>query len=551
MSYWPAHLPRSLPRPDTTLPFHLEASAARYPEQTAIGFFGHDISYAQLKQEADALAGWLQKRAGVEPGDRVLLYMQNSPQWLIAYYGVLRADAVVVPVNPMNRATELKRYVEDSGAEVAVCSQELAEFAMAAGLREIIVATYSDYLPPEPEFDLPDWIAAARVAMDGCSPWNEVIAAGETPREPSARPDDLAVLMYTSGSSGQPKGCMHAHRNLVNGAAGLALWFGHAPGTVFLAVAPMSHIAGLANSANCAILAGGTLVALPRWNRALAAQLIARYRVEFAGLAPAAMIDLLSSPDFGSYDLSSLRRVSFGGVTMPKEVWKRVHEQLGLPFIEVYGSTEGGTILINPVERPKPQCLGVPFFDTEVRVIDPETLAPRGAGEPGEIVVRSPQLFLGYWRQEQSTAEAFVEIDGERYFRSGDIGYFDEEGYGFMTDRLKRMINASGYKVWPAEIETLLYEHPDVREACVIGVPDSSRGETVKAVVVLRPESAGRMREADLIEWMRQRMAAYKYPRMVEFVEALPKSPAGKILWRALQERESETYPGARASPEW
>jgi fatty-acyl-CoA synthase len=538
MSYWPAHLPRSVPRPDTTLPFHLEVSAARYPAQAAIGFFGHDISYAQLKREADALAGWLQKRAGVKPGDRVLLYMQNSPQWLIAYYGALRADAVVVPVNPMNRANELKRYAEDSGAEVAVCSQELAGFALTAGLREIIVTAYSGYLPPEPEFDLPDWIAAAQVAMDGCTPWHEAIAAGETPREPSARPDDLAVLMYTSGSSGQPKGCMHTHRNLVHGATGLALWFGHAPGAVFLAVAPMSHIAGLANSANCGILAGATLVMLPRWNRALAAQLIARYRVEFAGLAPAAMIDLLSSPDFARYDLSSLRRVSFGGVTMPKEVWKRVHEQLGLPFIEVYGSTEGGTILINPVERPKPQCLGVPFFDTDVRVIDPETLAPRGAGEPGEIVVRSPQLFLGYWRQEQATAEAFVEIDGERYFRSGDIGYFDEEGYGFMTDRLKRMINASGYKVWPAEIETLLYEHPDVREACVIGVPDSSRGETVKAVVVLRPESAGRVCEADLIEWMRQRMAAYKYPRMVEFVGELPKSPAGKILWRELQERD-------------
>ena len=213
---------------------------------------------------------------------------------------------------------------------------------------------------------------------------------------------------------------------------------------------------------------------------------------------------------------------------MPKALWDRIYNTLGLPFIEVYGMTETGTIAINPIERPKPQCLGVPFFNADVRVLD-----------SGEIVVRGPQLFEGYWSRPDADAEAFIEIDGQRFFRTGDIGYFDDEGYLFMTDRLKRMINASGYKVWPAEVEAILHDHPDVLEACVISARDPTRGETVKALIVLRPASIGHVDSPAIVEWSRQRMAAYKYPRLVEFVDSLPKSPAGKILWRELQTRET------------
>jgi fatty-acyl-CoA synthase len=203
-----------------------------------------------------------------------------------------------------------------------------------------------------------------------------------------------------------------------------------------------------------------------------------------------------------------------------------------LPFIEVYGMTETGTIAINPIERPKPQCLGVPFFNTDVRVLD--------SGETsGEIIVRGPQLFEGYWNRPQDDSEAFLKIGGQRFFRTGDIGYLDDEGYLFMTDRLKRMINASGYKVWPAEVEAILHDHPDILEACVIGARDAQRGETVKALIVLRPGSDGHVDAPAIIEWSRQRLAAYKYPRLVEFVSALPKSPAGKVLWRELQDRET------------
>lgn len=536
MSYWPPHLPRTLAPATFTLAQCLERSAARDPQRIAISFFGTDISYARLEQEARAFAGWLRHRAGVQPGDRVALYMQNSPQWVIAYYGVQRADAVVVPVNPMNRAAELGRCLADSGARVVVCSRELVEFALGQA-EQIVIASYSDYLPAQPEFDLPDWIAEPAHAAAGCHAWADIIAAQETPPPSAADPRDLAILNYTSGSSGEPKGCRHTHRSILHSTMGLSLWHGHTPATVLLGVAPMYQIAGLVNSLNCAIYAGGTLVPMPRWNRDLAARLIERYRITFAGLAGAAVADLMASPDFSTYDLSSLQRLSSGGSTMPKALWDRIYKTFGLPFIEVYGMTETGTIAINPIERPKPQCLGVPFFNADVRVLD-----------SGEIVVRGPQLFEGYWNRagaevKNDDAEAFLELDGQRFFRTGDIGSFDEEGYLFMTDRLKRMINASGYKVWPAEVEAILHDHPDVLEACVIGVPDPQRGETVKALVVLRPECASRIDAASLIEWSRQRMAAYKYPRLVEFVAALPKSPAGKILWRELQARERSREP--------
>jgi len=525
VSYWPPHLPRSLPLATVTLPQCLEASAERGPDHTAIAFFGREITYRRLQQEVEAFAGWLRSRAGVKSGDRVIIYMQNSPQWVIAYYGVLRANAIVVPVNPMNRAAELQRYIDDSGAQVAVCSQELFEFANTR-FREIVVATYADYLPTQPAFDLPAWITAPPRAFNAAHAWSAVLAADEVPLASAVNPGDHAILNYTSGSAGEAKGCRHTHRSFLHSTAGLSLWHGHSPATVFLGVAPMYQIAGLVNSLNCAIYSGGTLVPLPRWDRTLAAQLIDRYRITFAGIAPAAIADLLDHPGLSEYNLSSLTRISSGGSTMPKALWDRIQSTLGLPFIEVYGMTEAGTIAINPIERPKPQCLGVPFFNADVRILD-----------SGEFAVRGPQLFEGYWNRPQADAEAFVELDGQRYFRTGDIGSADDEGYLFMTDRLKRMINAAGYKVWPAEVEAVLTQHPDVLEACVIAASDPRRGETVKALVVLRPGATAPEPSA-LIEWSRQRMAAFKYPRIVELVLALPKSPAGKILWRDLQDRE-------------
>jgi fatty-acyl-CoA synthase len=251
------------------------------------------------------------------------------------------------------------------------------------------------------------------------------------------------------------------------------------------------------------------------------------------------VIDLLGSPNFESYDLSSIVYIGGGGAAMPQAVAQRLLEQYGLRYVEGYGLTEtAAPSHTNPPDAAKQQCLGIPFMSTDARVVDPETLQEVPVGEQGEIVVCGPEVFQGYWKRPDATEQAFFELDGKRFFRTGDLGRVDEEGYFFLTDRLKRMINASGFKVWPAEVEALMFRHPAIVEACVIATKDSYRGESVKAVVVLRPAFVGQVSEADIVAWCRENMAVYKVPRVVQFVDALPKSGSGKVMWRALQEAE-------------
>jgi len=263
---------------------------------------------------------------------------------------------------------------------------------------------------------------------------------------------------------------------------------------------------------------------------------IERARVTTWSAITTMLVDFLSNPKLGDYDLSSLRVLGGGGAAMPEALARKLEEVIGLPYVEGYGLSETmAPTHINPPHRPKRQCGGIPIFNTDARIVDPETRAELGVGEVGEIIVHGPQVFKGYWRQEEATRQAFIEHDGKPFFRTGDLGYYDEEGYFFITDRLKRMINASGFKVWPAEVEAMLYAHPGIKEACVIGSPDGYRGETVKAVIVPK---APDLKAEDVIEWARGRMAAFKVPRLVQFVEQLPKTATGKILWRELQERE-------------
>ncbi len=541
--YWPKRFRRSLTAPRVTLAANLAVSALRYADSPAIHSLGRTLTYREFAAEADAFAGWLQ-HAGVEKGDRVLVYMQNSAQWLIAAFGTMRADAVVVPVNPMNRTDELHHYLKDSGAKVAVCAQDLAPALLAAApgtaLGQVVAATYSDYVPADTPFAVPEWLRAPREAVPGTLAWHEVLGAKHAPRAPQATPDDLCLLPYTSGSTGLPKGCMHTSASFGHNVAGLTLWHGIAAGDPCLGVAPMYHVSGLTHSVNVPIYAGAAIVVLPRWERRLAAHLVEHYGVVHASMAPTAVIDLLADPELGKRDLSSLRRIGSGGSSMPDEVWKRLNERMGIPFIEAYGMTEAAaTTHNNPGDRPKRQCLGITWFDSESCVIHPGTLEPCAVGEPGEILIRGPQMFKGYWNRPDATAEAWVTVAGREWYRSGDIGYVDEEGYFFMTDRLKRMINASGFKVWPAEVESVLYAHPDVLEACIVGVRDAYRGENVKALLVLKEGAGGAFDTEAFSAWARERMAAYKVPRVVEVVASLPKSPVGKILWREVQDREN------------
>jgi fatty-acyl-CoA synthase len=348
------------------------------------------------------------------------------------------------------------------------------------------------------------------------------------------------VMPYTSGTTGRPKGCIHSHSTVMHTTVAGAAWVAMNSGSTILCTLPMFHVTGMQCSMNQPLYCGASIVLMTRWDRETAAELIERHRVDGWTCISTMAIDFLSTPQLGRYDLSSIRNIGGGGAAMPEAVARRLHDLTGLTYVEGYGLSE--TIApthINPPQRAKRQCLGIPICDTHSRVVDPETLSVLPPGETGEIVSRGPQIFLGYWKSPEATQAAFVEVDGERYFRTGDLGYCDEEGYFFIVDRLKRMINASGYKVWPAEVEAILYGHPQIREACVIGSADLRRGETVKAVVVLADGAGATVTAADIIAWARERMAAYKLPRVVEFTDSLPKSATGKIQWRQLQDAEN------------
>lgn len=543
-AHWPPGLPKTLEIPRTSLHYNLEVSARRYPDKCAFAFYGGQIGYSRLKAEVEALAGFLQQALGVERGERVVLYAQNSPQFAIGYYAILRADAVVVPANPMVRTEELAHYVDDSGARLIIATQELfpsLEPLLGKSLDRCVLAAYSDYIDPATDLPVPDFVRARPLdpARDDVTLWKDAIVRGLRPSESVARDTDLAVLPYTSGTTGKPKGCMLSHRNLLANSTAAIAWSGFTSEAVGLGVLPLFHLTGMQASLNQTIQLGAMSVLMARWDRDCAAMLIERHRVTAWTAITTMVVDFLANPNLGRYDLSSLQRIGGGGAAMPQAVAGQVRKALGLEFIEGYGLTEvSAPSHANPMHRPKRQCAGIPFINTDARVLSVDSMRELGPNEVGEIVVHGPQVFLGYWNQPRATEEAFVAHDGKRFFRTGDLGYYDEEGYFFITDRLKRMINASGFKVWPAEVEAMLYAHPDIQEACVIGTRDAHRGETVKALVVLKPDARGRLEAQEIAGWARERMAAYKVPRVIEFVEALPRTGTGKIFWRKLQEEE-------------
>ena len=543
--HWPPGLPRSLTLPQTSLYYNLQVSATRYPRHAAIHYYGRDIDYAQLDREVCALAGWLQQRCGVQRGDRVLLYLPNSPQFVIGYYAILRADAVVVPVNPMNRSEELRHYAQDAGARVVLALQEqwpeIAPLLGGADLAHCLLGTCADYIDPDTDLPLPDTVRAARQPAPhaGVVLWAEALAAECPPAPHRAGFDDLAVMPYTSGTTGKPKGCMHTHGSVLATSTGGAVWRAVTTETVAFGVLPMFHVTGMQAGMNTPIQCGCTVVIMTRWDRRCAALLIERCRITTFTAITTMMVDFLSNPQLAEHDLSSLTFLGGGGAAMPEALAHKLKEVLGLEFVEGYGLSETmAPTHVNPAQRPKKQCGGIPFFSTDARVLNHDTQSECGVGEVGEIVVRGPQVFKGYWNDPRATAEAFMQWDGETFFRTGDLGYYDEDGYFFITDRLKRMINASGFKVWPAEVESMLYAHPDIQEACVIATRDAYRGESVKAVIVLKAAARGRVEPGHIIEWAKSRMAAYKYPRVVEFVDALPRTGTGKVFWRRLQEQE-------------
>ena len=542
LAFWPHGQRQHMSVPQTSLVYNLEVSAARFPDKPFVIFYDTPLTFARFQDEVERIAGFLEQECGVCKGDRVLLYMQNSPQFMLAYYGILRANAVVVPVNPMNLTDELRHYVDDAGATTAFVAQDIharMQPLLGRGLKHIVVAAYSDYVNGQPDMPLPDFIAAPRqaIAGDGVVLWSDMLERRMWPGPATAGASDLAVMPYTSGTTGHPKGCMHAHRSVMYNVLSGVQWLASQQDSVVLSVLPFFHVTGMQGGMNGPLYSGSTVILLPRWERDAAAALIRRYRVNAVQLISTMVVDLLSSPNIDQYDLSSVTRISGGGAAMPEAIAQKLKDLLGVPYVEGYGMSETiAATHINPPERSKKQCLGIPIYDVDARVVDPDTMVELAPGVVGEIIVHGPQLMLGYWNNPQANGEVFVELDGKRFLRTGDLALVDEDGYFFMKDRLKRMINASGFKIWPAEVEALMYRHAAIQEVCVIASRDAVRGETVKAVVVLKEAARGQVGAQEIIDWAHQHMAAYKCPRIVEFRTSLPKSATGKLLWRRLQD---------------
>jgi long-chain acyl-CoA synthetase len=521
------------------------ASVRRNPDGDLIRYFGGGITARELDELSDAFAVAL-AGLGVIPGDRVALYLQNVPQFVIGLLATWKAGGVAVPVNPMNKARELDAVLLDSGARVLVCLESLyrdvaAEVARANGVTVITTSELEYRGRHDPRvFAGIEGEPVPGPAHSRAEDMTTLIGRhrGEAPRPHRFGPADTALLTYTSGTTGPPKGAMNTHGNVVFNSQAYRQWCGLGPDDVVLGVAPLFHITGMIAGVTTALLLGAPLVLAYRFEPSVTLETIRTERVTFTVGSITVFIALMNAPDADPGALTTLTKIWSGGAPIPPSTVKAFQAQFGQYIHNVYGLTEttspshgvpaGATAPVDDASGAL--SVGVPVYGTVVRIVgdDGQDLPP---GEIGEIVTSGPMVVPGYWNKPEETAHA---LPGGA-LHTGDVGYMDEAGWFYLVDRKKDQINAGGYKVWPREVEDVLYQHEAVREAAVVGVPDEYRGETVKAYVSLR---AGQQATAEeLIAFCRQQMAAYKYPRQIEFLDELPKTVSGKLLRRELRAR--------------
>ncbi len=549
LSQYDAGVPKSLIYPESPIQSLLEGAAKRAPERMALEFLGYTMSYHALLENARRFANSLEG-LGVKKGDRVAIMLPNCPQFVIAFFGTMMLGAVVVNTSPLYVARELEHQLRDSGAETLIMLNlfypRYREIAASVPVKRVVMTTISDFLAFPKNMLYP-----VKAKRDGT--WVEVkpepyiyqfkkllekTVSSAAPKT-SVLPDDLALLQYTGGTTGTPKGAMLTHRNLMSNVTSASSWTSVPDATgVMLGVIPFFHVYGMTVAMNMAIKAAASIVLLPRFVVKDVLEAIHKHKPTMFPGVPTMYVAINNHPEIKKYDLSSIQLCLSGAAALPLEVARTFESLSGGHLLEGYGLTECSPCATNnPIKgERRVGSIGIPIPGVELCILSPE-LEPMPIGDIGEIAIAGHHVMRGYWQRPEETAECIKEIGGKRWLLTGDMGRMDTDGFFYIVDRKKDMIDASGFNVYPREVEEVLYKHLAVKECVVVGIPDAYRGETVKAYVVLREGSSATGEE--IIEFCKGQMAAYKAPKQVEFRLELPKTAIGKVLRRALRDEEA------------
>jgi long-chain acyl-CoA synthetase len=528
---------------------HLRNTVQRHGQSPALYYFDKIISYKELDEMSDAFACAL-KDLGVKKGDRIGLYLQNIPQFVIGQFGIWKSGGIIVPLNPMYREKELSYYFRDASVQVLLCMESLygemlRRVAKETGVQHVVTTSELDFL--DPKSPLPSILKGVeKVKGLETSDFMKLLERyqGKHPPEVKLSRDDVAYLTYTSGTTGPPKGAMNTHGNVVFNSEVYRHCWKLTPSDIMLGVAPFFHVTGMVGHIGTCIASGTPLVLYYRFDTKTTFQMIERWKATCTIGAITVFIALMNDPEIGKYDLSSFRKVYSGGAPVIPAVVERFEKLTGTYIHNVYGLTEStspATLVPLGLRAPVDPstgaiAIGVPIPSHEAKIVDlsdPQKELP--PGEVGELAVKGPGIVPGYWNKPEETAHAIRQ----GWLFTGDVGTMDSRGWVYLLDRKKDMIIASGFKVWPREVEDTIYLHPSVREVAVVGVPDPYRGENVKAFVALKEGYEGKVTEEEIMTHCKERMAAYKYPRQVEFVKEVPKTATGKFLRRALRDSKS------------
>ncbi|WP_251553662.1 AMP-binding protein [Neobacillus muris] len=546
---WPSDVPKNLSYRLGEKPLHeyLKQNAMNTPEKTAFSFYGTDLSWKELDESVSKFSHFLAVN-GVKKGDCIALFLQNCPQYIIAHYGIQRVGGIVVPLNPMYKETELEYLMNEVNAKVLVAGQELypriaAVRSKTPSLELIVTTNYADYLPDEPKWPLPGELTLDKHHIHDSYDFLQIMDEND-PYPPNVELDlwnDIGLMVFTSGTTGRPKAAMLPYGSALFKTAATVQANQLDPNGRILSIAPLCHIAGMVMGVNIPIYSGVECVLLTRFDPKTTVEAIEKYEIAtWYSIAPMNAA-ILSIPGIENRNLSSLKRnlaTSFG-VQVTEQLandWKEATKGCILHEAS-YGLSETHTCdTFMPINQIKYGSCGIPVYQTDLQIIDPETGEPADPGQKGEILIKNPGVFKGYLNRPEATAETLR--DG--WVHTGDIGSVDEDGYLFFHGRLKEMMKVSGFSVFPEDVEAMLNEHPGILQSAVIGVPDETKGESIKAFVVLKPEYVGKVSEKELIAWAREKMAVYKAPRFVEFIRQLPATSSGKVLRRLLKQPQGK-----------